>query len=162
MVFSSPELLTTMAVLLISAWLARSASPGARIALWASALLISAGMFLPSSLLRALVGPGLLAVLTQDTSAIPGGLEAFAHFIAFLWLALMVWTMRPDLRGWKVVVALVVLAVAGELMQGLTTERSPREDDVMVNLIGAASGLLLAKVVDVARRARSRSRTDGF
>ncbi|MGH8243049.1 MAG: hypothetical protein ACRETY_06825, partial [Steroidobacteraceae bacterium] len=78
-----------IAVLLVSIWLGQRASPVARLALWTSAILVSAGMFLPSSLLRDLLGPRLLTVLIRDASAMPGGLEAFAHFIAFLWLALM-------------------------------------------------------------------------
>lgn len=124
----------------------RRSSRATRMVLLGSALMISAAFFLPSSLLRAVLGPGALASLESVAGVFSWELADVVHFIAFLWLALMLWTLRPDLRGWRAVAGLLVLASAAELVQGLTVERSPRLDDVAVNLLGAGCGLLLAVV----------------
>ena len=152
------ELATVLAVLGISAWVGRNTTVGARLALGVTALLVSAGMFLPASTLRALVGPIGLATLSSGAS--PWSLEAVAHFIAFLWLALMVWTLRPDLRGWKALTVLVALAIAAEIIQGLTVERSTRLDDVGVNLLGAGAGVGLASIALFVRVRLCNARVD--
>lgn len=147
-----PELAIVVGVFLVSAWLGYRAAPKARVVLWLSALLISAAMFLPSTVLRGLVGAESLASIDSAISAMSLSLASTVHFIAFLWLSLMLWTLRPDWRGWRVVAVLAVLAVAGELMQGLSVERSPRIVDVGVNLLGAGAGLLLAVVLMSVRK----------
>ena len=145
------------AVLLVTAWLGRGAAPRARLALWLSALLVSAGMFLPMDGLRALVPPAVLLSMESAAGAVSWTLPDVAHLIAFAWLAMALWTLRPDLRGWRVVAALVVLAVASELVQGLTVDRQMRIGDVAINLLGAGAGLLAAIAASALwRNARTR------
>lgn len=137
--------MVVMAVL-VSLWLGHRATPLARIALWSSALLVSATMFMPSSVLRDWVGPSLLGAVTAALR--PLVIDDMSHFLAFAWLGLVLWLLRPDLRGWRAVVVLVVLAIVGELVQGvLTVERSAHIVDVAINLLGSALGLGLALVV---------------
>ena len=66
-------------VLLVTAWLGRGAGSRAQLVLWVSALLVSAGMFLPMDGLR----------------AVSWSLPDVAHLIAFAWLAMALW-MRTD------------------------------------------------------------------
>ena len=94
------EAFMVIAVLITSAWLARRVSTAAAIALWTSAFLISAGMFLPSATLGGLLGPTLLVTLTSAIASWPWAIGTVAHFISFLWLALVLWILRPDVRGW--------------------------------------------------------------
>lgn len=155
------ELVTVVVVFVISASLARRVPMGARIALWTSALLVSAGMFMPSSTLSALLGRSIVAALSSGMRTSLWSLEAVAHFTSFLWLALALWTLRPDLRGWKAVAALAALAIGAELMQGLTVDRTARLDDVGVNLLGAGVGLVFAiAAVGFCRRVRAARVSD--
>lgn len=151
------ELATVVLVLLISAWLARHASVRARLTLWLSAVLVSAGLFLPPGALHRVIGDAGLAAISSVAGASPWSLEAVAHFIAFMWLALVVWLLRPDLRGWRSALLLAVLAVASELMQGLSPERTTRLDDVGVNLLGGCAGLILGVVAVHVRKRFPRS-----
>ena len=141
-------------VLLVTAWLGRGTAPQAQLALWVSALLVSAGMFLPMDVLRAAMPPAALLSMESAAHARSLTLTGVAHFVAFAWLAMALWALRPDLRGWRAVAALVLLAVASELVQGLTVDRQMRMDDVATNLLGAAAGLLLAVAASALRRAR--------
>lgn len=146
------------AAVAVSLWLGRRATLPARIALWGSTLLVSAAMFLPSTRLSAWIGPGVLGALT--TALQPWEIGDVSHFLAFTWLGLVLWLLRPDLRGWRGVAVLVALATVGELIQGaMTVERSARLGDVMFNLLGAVLGLALAgMMLGVARALRSRPR----
>ena len=63
----------------------------------------------------------------------------------------LVWLCRADLRGWKAWGLVVVLAVAAELAQDLAPGRSPRVDDVLLNLAGGMVGLLLGRGGSLAR-----------
>ena len=150
--------LLAAAVLLVTVWVGRGATPPAQLALWLSALLVSAGMFLPMDGLRAVVPPALLLAMESAAGAVSWTLPDVAHLIAFSWLAMALWTLRPDLRGWRAVTALVVLAVASELVQGLTVDRQMRIGDVATNLLGAVAGLLAAVAASaLLRNARARS-----
>ena len=140
------DVLLLLLVLAVSTWIARSSSHAARVVLFGSAVVVSAALFLPSSMLRATIGPEALASIEVAFDSISWTLANVAHFTAFLWLALVVWTLRPDLRGWRSVAALGILAVASELAQRLTSERSPHLNDAGVNLMGAGMGLLLAAI----------------
>jgi VanZ family protein len=77
----------------------------------------------------------------------------WAHLLIFLWLGLLLWLGRSDLRNWKGWALVAVLAVAAELAQGLTPGREPRVDDVVLNLAGGMAGIVLAIVF---RRFRKR------
>lgn len=134
-----------VAVLATSVWLARGAGLAARTILLLSSLVVSAGLFLPSATLRASAGPGVLASLSAAIGLTQ--VEALAHLVLFTWLALCVWLLRPDIRGWKAVLALLLLAVAAELMQSLTGGRSTRMDDIALNLLGVGTGILAAVAV---------------
>ena len=60
---------------------------------------------------------------------------------------------RADLRNWKGWALVVVLAVAAELAQDLAPGRSPRLDDVLLNLAGGMAGIVLAIMLRwIARR----------
>lgn len=150
------EVFIAVSAVLVSLWLGRGASPGARWALWMSALAVSAAMFLPMSVLRGLIAPEWLRAVDALGAGGPWKFADLAHLLAFFWLALVLWLLRPDLRGGGLLGALVVLAFAAEAMQVLTVERSPRAADVLVNLVGAAGGCLLAIVlVAIGKRWRS-------
>lgn len=149
------NVLLAACVLLVTAWLGRGAGPRARLALWASALLVSAAMFLPMDGLRANVPPAVLLSMESAAGALSWTLPDVVHLVAFAWLAMALWTLRPDLRGWRAVTALLVMAVASasELVQGLTVDRQMRIGDVAVNLLGAGAGLLIAVAASGLRRA---------
>jgi len=144
-------LLLLLLVVVVSASIARHRGAVARSVLLGSALVISAALFLPSSLLVAVVGADALAALESVAGTYAWTLAAAAHFIAFVWLALVLWTLRPDLCGPKAIAVMVILAVAAELMQGLSTDRSTRRDDIGVNLVGVWVGLVLAVVIAALR-----------
>lgn len=140
------EAITIGAVVLMGAWLAGRAPLPARVVLWACAALVSAVMFLPSSALVWLFGSDQIKALTASAAHLPWTLSTIAHFAAFLLLAAVIWLCRPEWRGWRAVGVLAVLAIGSELMQGLGPDRSPNLTDVAVNLLGAATGLLLGRV----------------
>lgn len=157
-----PNVLLAAAVLLVTAWLGRRAAPRAQMTLWLSALVVSAGMFLPMNELRALMPASVLRSLESAVAALSWSLADVAHLVAFAWLAILLWTLRPELRGWRTVVVLAILAVAAELMQGLTAEREAGVGDVGVNLLGAGLGLGLVFIVSgVWRMVRSRRISQG-
>ena len=151
---SIADAVLVVAVVAVTAWLGRRATPRAQVALWISALVVSAAMFLPMSLLRGAVPDGVLAWLEARAGVLPLTLADAVHFVAFVWLAVAMWMLRPDLRGGRIVAALVVLAVASELMQGLTVEREARLGDVAINLLGAGLGLAMAVVASARWHAR--------
>lgn len=138
------DVLLLVLVLVVSAWIARGSHPAARLVLLGSSLGISAALFLPASFLAEVAGADGLSWLESVASTFSWTLSDGAHFVAFLWLAVVLWTLRPDLRGWRAIAWLGVLAVAAELVQGLTVERSVRTADVGVNLLGAAIGVTIA------------------
>lgn len=149
---SLADLPIVVAVLLVTAWLGHRTARWAQVVLWLSALAVSAAMFLPMTELRALPPPDVLRWLESTVSAVSWTLPDVAHFIAFGWLAMVLWMLRPDLRGWRTVAILLALAVASELMQGLTIERQMRIGDVGFNLLGAGVGLVLAAVATWGRK----------
>lgn len=73
----------------------------------------------------------------------PWELSEWLHFLIFAWLGLLLWLGRVDLRGWKAWALVAVLAIAAELAQGLAPGRAPRLDDVVTNLVGGVTGILL-------------------
>ncbi|MGQ4659024.1 VanZ family protein [Lysobacter sp. F6437] len=136
-------------VLIVSIWIGWRSRPGAWLVLFASALLVSAALFLPTSVLIAFAGRDSVSFLeAMIRGKSPWDLSEAAHLIAFLWIGLVLWWFRPDLRGWRRIALLVGLAVGAELTQGLTPGRTPRVADVGINLLGAAISLVLAKVAD--------------
>lgn len=136
----------------VSLWLGRRATVLARFVLWASVLLVSAAMFMPSTRLREWAGPGLMDAATAALR--PWVIGDVSHFIAFAWLGMVLWSFRPDLRGWRLLAILAALAVLGEVVQGaLTIERSAHIGDVAINMSGAALGLVIA--IGISRFAKA-------
>src|SRR5690606_24891868 len=118
---------------LVLAW---RSGPVARVALFVSALVVSAMLFLPGGQLAGLIGKDATKALKAGVAGTPWELSDWVHFVIFAWLGFLLWVGRTDLRGWKAWGLLVVLAVAAEVAQGLAPGREPRLDDVMLNLAG--------------------------
>ncbi|GHD67425.1 hypothetical protein GCM10007164_07420 [Luteimonas padinae] len=137
------ELILAALVLLVGGVLAWRSGPLARVVLFLSAVVTSAMLFLPGSQLTAIIGKDAVRTLNRMVADTPWTLSDWLHFAIFVWLGLMLWLGRADLRGWKAWALVVVLAVAAEVAQGLTPERSPRVDDVLLNLAGGMAGLLM-------------------
>jgi VanZ family protein len=146
------ELLIALAALVVALWLGARASPRARLLLCGSALLVSAALFLPLTLLDSLVPRPLMHGLVAIAHALHSDVPELAHVLIFGWLAIALWTLRPDLRGWRTVAVLVVLAVSSELMQALTVDRTPGLVDVGADLLAASVGLALAIAVPALLR----------
>lgn len=154
------ELITIALAFLMSGWLAARARPGARIVVWLTALLVSAAMFLPGAMLADVAGPDVVSGLKRMSRELPGTLTEIAHFVAFFWLAAVLWGLRSDWRGWKALGMLVALAIAAEIMQGLgTVSRSPKLDDVAVNLLGVGAGVVCAAMLTGVWRLAKRNRS---
>jgi VanZ family protein len=139
------ESATVAAALTLGLCLAWRARPGTRLALCATTLVVSAAMFTPSRILASFVGSHWLAFAEGASAKLHLSFSDLAHLVAFFWLALVLWLFRPDWRGWRSLTVLVALAIGGELMQGLSEDRSPKLVDVGINLVGLFAGVLLAK-----------------
>ncbi|MGY1425102.1 VanZ family protein [Lysobacter sp. A289] len=144
----------------VSLWLGRGSGRSGQVLLVLSALAISALLFLPTAWLQTAAGPSLMSSLEVVAARLSWELSDAVHFLIFVWLALLLRVLRRDLRGWRGIAVLLVLAVAAELTQGLTSGREVRLDDVAINLLGAGTGLLLAAGV-LARRRRFGARRSG-
>lgn len=140
---SYPDLLLGVLVLGVGVWLARRGRPLVRVALFGSALLVSALLFLPGAQITGAVGPDGIAWMRRTAAQTPWNVSEWVHFLVFLWLGVLLWLGRPDLRNWKGWAMVIVLAVAAELVQDLAPGRSPRLDDVLLNLAGGMAGVLV-------------------
>lgn len=145
----APDLLLALLALGVGVYLAWGSGPVARVLLFATSILVAAMLFLPGSQLSAIIGADTVAGLKQAAAHTPWGMSEWLHFGIFVWLGLVVWLGRPDLRGWKAVVLVAGLAVAAEVAQGLAPERAPRVGDVVLNLAGGFVGLSLGVVARV-------------
>ena len=139
----TPDLVLAALALVVGVALAWRSGPGTRIVLFVSAALVSAMLFLPGSQLTAMIGKDTVKALERLVAATPWRLSDWLHFGIFAWLGMLLWLGRQDLRGWKAWGLMVVLAAAAEVAQGLTPDRSPRLDDVLLNLAGGMAGLLM-------------------
>lgn len=140
---SATDVLLALMALGVGCVLAWRSGPVARVVLFASAMLVSAMLFLPGSQLTSIVGRDTTRWLERLASTTPWPLSDWMHFAIFVWLGVLVWLGRPDMRGWKGWALMVVLAVAAEASQGLAPDREPRLDDVLLNLAGGMAGLLI-------------------
>lgn len=153
MMISLYQLLLGAMVLGVAWLLARRGRPLVRVLVFASALVVSALLFLPGSQIRATVGRDALSLMSNLAASTPWAVAEWVHFLIFLWLGLLLWLGRADLRNWKGWALVVVLAVAAELAQDLAPGRSPRLDDVLLNLAGGMAGIVLAIMLRwIARR----------
>lgn len=142
-----------LAVGLVLSW---RSDPSARLLVFGSAVIISALLFLPGEQITGAIGREAVAVLGRLAGRTPWGISDWTHFLVFAWLGFLLWLARADLRGWKAWALVIGLAVAAELAQGLAPGRSPRVDDVLLNLAGGMLGIIVA----VGGRAVTRVRAD--
>src|SRR5690554_6635142 len=138
------DLLLGVLVLGVGIWLSRRGRPLVRVVLFCSALLVSALLFLPGAQITGAVGPDGIAWMRRLAAHTPWNVSDWVHFLIFLWLGLLLWLVRPDLRNWKGWAVEVILAIAAELAQDLAPGRAPRLDDVLLNLAGGMLGVVLA------------------
>ena len=137
--------------------MAWGSGPVARVVLFITALVVAAMLFLPGSQLAAIVGADAVAAMTRMVADTPWSLSDWLHFLIFVWLGLLLWLGRADLRGWKAWSLIAVLAVAAELAQGFAPERSPRVDDVFLNLAGGMVGLMAGVLLTRLRRVLAKA-----
>ncbi|MBJ7574380.1 VanZ family protein [Luteimonas sp. MC1828] len=147
------DLLLGAMALVVGLLLAWRSGPVARVALFGSAMVMSALLFLPGEQITGLLGKDGVGALHQFAARTPLDVSEWTHFVIFVWLGLLVWLCRADLRGWKAWGLVVGLAVAAELTQGLAPAREPRVDDVLLNLAGGMAGLLVGVGITVVSSA---------
>ncbi|MEN1972487.1 VanZ family protein [Luteimonas sp. MJ204] len=138
------DVLLAVLALAVGLALAWRASGLARLLVFGSAVLVSGLLFMPGEQITGLVGKDGIRSLRALAGLTPWDISELTHFFIFVWLGLLLWLARPDMRGWKAWGLVVVLAVAAEVAQGLAPAREPRFDDVLLNLAGGMAGLLLA------------------
>lgn len=125
---------------LVLAWRARGA---ARLLVFGSAVLVSGLLFMPGEQITGLVGKDGIRSLRGLAALTPWHISELTHFLIFVWLGLLLWLARADLRGWKAWGLVVGLAIAAEVAQGFAPAREPRLDDALLNLAGGMAGLLV-------------------
>ena len=146
------EALLGVIALAIGLLLAWRSGPVARWVLFGSAMLVSGLLFLPGEQITGLAGKEAVSGLRNLADATPWDISDWTHFVLFVWLGLMVWIARPDLRGWKIWMLVGFLAIAAELGQGLAPGRAPRVDDVALNVAGGTAGVLLGILIGTLRK----------
>lgn len=143
MMISVYQLLLGVMVLGIAWFLARRGRPLVRALVFLSALVVSALLFLPGGFIRRTVGRDALTVMGDLAAHTPWAVAEWVHFLIFLWLGLLLWLGRSDLRNWKGWGLMTVLAVGAEMAQALAPNREPRVGDVLLNLAGGVAGIVL-------------------
>ena len=141
---SVSDLLLGVLVLAVGWFLARRCRPLVRALVFASALVVSALLFLPGSQILAFVGADGIGLMRRLAAPTPWDVAEWVHFLIFLWLGLLLWLGRADLRNWKGWALVIALAAGAELAQGLAPNREPRLGDVFLNVAGGMAGILLA------------------
>lgn len=140
------DVLLAVLALGVALLLARGSHPVVGVLLVASALALSAILFLPTQVLGAWFGMDRVHRLYGLTRATPLDPPEWIHLIAFCWLGVLVWLARKDLRNWRGVLLVAALGVAAELSQWLTDGREPSLGDATLNVAGGLAGVLLALV----------------
>lgn len=138
------QLLLGAMVLGIAWFLARRGRPLVRVLVFLSALVVSALLFLPGGSIHRAVGRDVVTAMGDLAAHTPWAVAEWVHFLIFLWLGLLLWLGRSDLRNWKGWGLMMLLAVGAEMAQALAPNREPRLGDVMLNLAGGMAGILLA------------------
>lgn len=128
----------------VAALLARRSRPLVGILLVASALAVSALLFLPTEMLGSLVGMELVHRFYRLTRATPFNPPEWIHITVFAWLGLLIWLGQAKMRGWTGLALIAALGVAAELAQWLADGREPNLVDAALNVAGGALGVLLA------------------
>lgn len=128
----------------VAALLARGSHPFVAILLVASALAVSALLFLPTEMLGNLVGMDRVYRFHRLTRATPFNPPEWIHIIVFAWLGLLIWLGQAKMRGWTGMALIAALGVAAELAQWLADGREPSLADAALNVAGGLIGVLLA------------------
>ncbi|MGY0561667.1 VanZ family protein [Luteimonas sp. A277] len=138
------DVLLGVLVLAVGFFLIRRGSLLTRVLVFGSALVVSALLFLPGEQITGFVGRDGIGLMRRLAAHTPWAPAEWVHVLIFLWLGLLLWLGRADLRNWKGWALVAVLAVAAEVAQVLTPEREPRVGDVLLNLAGGMAGIVLA------------------
>lgn len=140
---SATDLLLTALALAVAIFLARGSHPVVAALLVASALGVSAILFLPTPILADWFGMDRVYRLYELTRSTPLDPPEWIHLFAFAWLGLLVWLARRDVRNWRGIALMVVLGIGAELSQWLTGGRMPKVEDAALNVLGGLAGVLL-------------------
>lgn len=141
---SGADLLLAVLAVGVAVFLARGSHPMAGALLVVTALAMSAMLFLPTGMLIEWIGRDWVDRMYGWTRGTPWDPPEWIHLLAFLWLGFLLWMARADFRTWRGLAAIVVLAAAAELAQELTGGRTPKLEDVALNVVGGVLGVALA------------------
>lgn len=152
------DALLALLALGVAVLLARGSHPLVAVLLVASALAVSAMLFLPTAMLGEWFGMHRVHRLYGLTRATPLDPPEWIHLIAFAWLGLLIWLARQDVRNWWGVLLVAAFGVAAELSQWLADGRQPKVEDAALNVAGGLAGVLLAFLCCLAaERIRGRN-----
>lgn len=152
------DVLLTLLALGVAILLARGSHPVVAVLLVASALAVSAILFLPTVMLTGWFGMDRVHRLYDLSRGTPLDPPEWIHLIAFAWLGLLVWMARREVRSWRGVALVAALGVAAELSQWLTDGRQPKFEDAALNVLGGLLGVGLAMLCLWIGRSLSRRR----
>lgn len=141
---SGSDVLLAVLAIGVAALLARRSHPFIGILLVASALAVSALLFLPTEVLGNLVGMDRVHRFYRLTRATPFNPPEWIHIIVFAWLGLLIWLGRAKMRGWTGLVLIAALGIAAELAQWLADGREPSLLDAALNVAGGVLGVMFA------------------
>lgn len=137
--------------------LARGSHPVVAALLIASALAVSAVLFLPTKVLGGWFGMDRVHRLYGLTRGTPLDPPEWIHLVAFAWLGFLIWLARRHARNWRGALIVAALGIAAETSQWLTDGRQPKLEDAALNVMGGLAGVLLAWMwCAVARRITRR------
>jgi len=141
---TAADLLLAVMAIALAFLLARGSHPAVACMLVASALAVSALLFLPSGMLGDWVGMDHVQRLYALTRPTPLDPPEWIHVVAFAWLGLLIWLGRAGLRGWPGLLLITCLGVGAELAQWLADGRGASLGDAALNVAGGVCGMLLA------------------
>lgn len=134
--------------------LARGSHPVVATLLVASALAVSAVLFLPTRVLIQWFSIDRVHYLYGLTRATPLDPPEWIHLFAFAWLGFLVWLARRGMRNWRGIALVAALCAAAELAQWLADGREPQAEDAALNVLGGLVGMLLASACLTAAKFR--------
>src|SRR5690606_7279749 len=126
--------------------LARGSHPLVAVLLVASALAVSALLFLPTEMLGDWFGMDRVHRLYGLTRGTPLDPPEWIHLFAFAWLGFLIWVARKGVRNRRGVLVIAALGVAAALSQWLTDGRMPKLEDAALNVVGGLAGMSLGYV----------------
>lgn len=160
---SGADVLLAVLAMGVAVLLARGSHPLVQLLLVASALAVSAILFLPTAMLADLIGMPRVDRLYGFTRGTPLDPPEWIHVAAFAWLGGLVWLARPGWRTWQGAGGILLMCAAAEVAQWLADGRQPGVGDAALNMVGGLAGILLAHgaclLAGWGRRRRRRSPT---